>query len=171
MGSEDLTRLQAALEAAEAEVELRRTENAALADAYRAMPTDEGKESLRRGAGELAKARERLEAARRVLRIHEKTGSEHGLIAEGDRVVGTIAVKLSPGISQKERIEAITAALNEPLYLAAEELGVLVSTSPERYTRERPGRDAAGRTVLEVAGRVEGDVLVPAVSGRATRRT
>jgi hypothetical protein len=32
------------------------------------------------------------------------------------------------------------------------------------YTKEKPGRDDEGRTVIEVAGRVEGDRLVPAVS-------
>jgi hypothetical protein len=45
---------------------------------------------------------------------------------------------------------------------------VILSTVPSRYTRERPGRDAEGRTVLDVSGRAEGDLLVPAVS-RASR--
>ena len=40
----------------------------------------------------------------------------------------------------------------------------MLAAQPARYTKERPGRDAEGRTVLEVAGRVEGDRLVPAVS-------
>ena len=44
---------------------------------------------------------------------------------------------------------------------AAHELGLVVSASPSRFARERPGRDEGGKTVLDVTGRAEGDVLVP----------
>jgi hypothetical protein len=47
---------------------------------------------------------------------------------------------------------------------------VVLSATPSRYTRERPGRDAEGRTVLDVAGRVEGDLLTPAVGKGAKLR-
>ena len=50
---------------------------------------------------------------------------------------------------------------------ASNKLGIVMAASPAKYTRERPGRDAEGRTVLEVAGRVEGDQLVPAISRAA----
>jgi hypothetical protein len=89
---------------------------------------------------------------------------EHGIIAKDGRVTGSIAVQIAPGTSHEARARAIDEALTEPLSNAAEELRVVLSAAPSRYTRERPGRDAEGRTVLDIGGRVEGDLLVPAVS-------
>jgi hypothetical protein len=162
--------LEAELAAAEADVTRLRAENAVLAEAFREAPSDEGREGLKRGAASLAAARDRVEAAEAALRVLERTGTERGLVAEGGRVVGSIAVMLAPGISRQEREKAIGAALGDPLEAAATELGVLLATSPERFTRERPGRDAEGCTVLDVMGRVEGDVLVPAITTRNLRR-
>jgi hypothetical protein len=99
--------------------------------------------------------------------VFKKTGSSHGLVAEEGRVVGSIAVTVKPGATRVEREKLIDDALAEALNNAAEELGVVLAASPEHYTKERPGRDAEGRTILEVAGRVEGDRLVPAVSRAA----
>lgn len=169
MTSPELDALKEALRVAEADVVRLRAENGALADAFRAEPTDAGKAGLRRGAEALAGARDRVDAARAALQVFEKTGTSHGIVAQSGRAFGTVAVDLPPGTSQREREKRVDAALGDPLAAAAAELGVVLASSPERYTRERPGRDAQGRTILEVAGRVEGDVLVPAVSKAAKK--
>jgi hypothetical protein len=122
---------------------------------------------LKRAAASLAAARDRVDVARAALRVFDKTGSPHGLVAEDGKVTGTISVLVKPGATQKEREAAIEEELSRRLDDAAEELGVVLAAKPVSFTRERPGRDAEGRTVLEVAGRIEGDYLVPAVSRAA----
>jgi hypothetical protein len=166
--SEDVkARLEAEVTAAREAIARLRKENAELAEAFRADPSDDRREQLKRAAASLASARDGLDAAQAALAVFEKTGSPHGLVAEEGRVTGTIAVLVKPGTSHAAREEAIDAELGPRLDEAARELGVVIATSPARYTKERPGRDAEGRTVLEVAGRVEGDRLVPAVSRAA----
>jgi hypothetical protein len=155
--------LEAQKNAAEAEVLRLRAEHKKLVEGA-------GRSEQRKASAAREAARERLEAATDALRVFDKTGSEHGLVAERDRVFGTVAVKLAPGITQDARVHAIDDALSEQLIAAAGELSVVLSAAPSRYTRERPGRDAEGRTVLEVAGRVEGDLLTPAVSRGAKLR-
>jgi hypothetical protein len=145
-----------------------RAENAEAAEKFREEPSDDKRELLKRGAQSLAEARDRVSAAKAALSVFEKTGSEHGLVAEDGKVFGSIAVSIKPGTSRAEREKAVDAALAEPLGGAAQQLGVVLAAAPGHYTRERPGRDEEGRTVLEVQGRVEGDRLVPAVS-RAAR--
>jgi hypothetical protein len=167
MTPSDLPALEAALAAAEADVARLRTENAALAEAFRASPTDAGREQLKRAAASLAAARDRLDAARAALQVFRKTGSPHGLVAEGGRVIGSIAVPLPPGTSSERREQIIGAALAPDLTAVAQSLGLVLAANPAAYTKELPGRDAEGRTVLEVAGRIEGDVLAPAVSRAA----
>jgi len=167
MGGDERTRLEAAVEAAEAEIERLRAENAAVAEAFRAEPKDDAREILKRGAKSLAAARDRLDAAKAALAVFDKTGSPHGVLAVNGHVTGTIAVKVAPGSSKVEREAAIEAALADELAKVADELGVVLSTTPEHFTKELPGRDAEGRTVLEVGGRVEGDRLIPAVSRAA----
>src|SRR5262245_52087642 len=165
--TDDLARLEADLEAAEADVTRLRGDNAKLAAAFREEPTDAGRELLKRAAASLASARDKVDVARAALEVFKKRGSPHGLVALEGRVTGTPAVAGKAGATRAEREATIEAALDEELAKAAEELGVVLAASPERYTRERPGRDEAGRTVLEVAGRVEGDRLVPSVSRAA----
>lgn len=160
----DEAELLADLEAAEADVTRLRIENGKLAEVFREEPTDARREGLKRAAASLAAARDRVEAAKTALEIFKKTGSRRGLVAERGRVVGSIAVLIKPGASREDRSKAIDEALTEPLATAASELGAVLAAAPERFTRERPGRDSEGRTVLDVAGRVEGDNLVPAVS-------
>ena len=167
MDSQERARLAGELAAAEADIARLRAENAELAAAFREEPTDARKDALKRAATSLHAARDRADAARAALEVFDKTGSPHGLVAEGGRVVGSIAVQVKPGATREEREQAIEAALSEALARAAAELGVVLGARPERYTRERPGRDTEGRTVLEIAGRVEGDVLMPAVSRAA----
>lgn len=162
MSSNDLSRLEANLDAAEAEVARLREENAQLAEAFRAEPTDDGREVLKRGAASLAAARDRVEAAKVALEVMRRTGSPHGLLAESGKVVGSTAVAIPAGTSSAERARRIEEALGGPLREAAQELGAVLGAAAEKYTRELPGRDEEGRTVLEVLGRVEGDVLVPA---------
>jgi hypothetical protein len=96
--------------------------------------------------------------------IVKKTGSLHGLLADEGRVAGSIVVLIPPGISREARENLIEGELTDKLTEAAETLGVVLAAAPMNYTKEKPGRDAEGRTVIEVAGRVEGDRLVPAVS-------
>jgi hypothetical protein len=164
---DDLARLEADLAAAEADVQRLREANAKLADDFRLDPTDDLREQLKRGAASLSAARDRADAARAARDVFKKTGSPYGLLAEGGKVSGAIGVVVKPGASRQEREHAIEEALSEKLSEAAAELGVVLAASPANYTRERPGRDPEGRTVLEVAGRVEGDRLVPAVSRAA----
>ena len=164
MSEDERAQLDADLAAAEADVARLRAENAELAATFRADPTDAGREILKRGAASLAAARDRVDTAKAALVVFEKTGSRHGLVADGGKVTGTIAVLLKPGTTQKERETAIDEALGERLDEAAVELGVVLAAKPVSFVRERPGRDAEGRTILEVGGRVEGDRLVPAVS-------
>jgi hypothetical protein len=95
--------------------------------------------------------------------------SMHEIEVKDGRVTGTLAIKIPPGTSQEARGEAIDDALAEPLAAAAGELGVVLSAAPSRYTRERPGRDEEGRTVLDVVGRVEGGLLIPDVKGKSLR--
>lgn len=167
MSQDDKSRLEADVAAAEAEVNRLRAEHAALAEDLRAEPDDDKHEQQRRAASSLSSARDRLDAARAARAVLEKTGSPYGLVAEDGRVTGAVAVVIKPGSSREAREAAIEAELDVRLAEAAQELGVVLAASPARYTRERPGRDAEGRTVLEVAGRVEGDRLVPAVSRAA----
>lgn len=167
MSEDDQTRLAADVAAADADVTRLRAENADLAAAFREDPSDDGREGLKRAAASLAAARDRLDAARAVLAVFEKTGSIHGLVADNGKVTGTIAVAVPPGATRDEREAAVERALDEQLAAVADELGVVLAARPSSYTRERPGRDAEGRTVIEVAGRVEGDRLMPAVSRAA----
>jgi hypothetical protein len=156
--------------AAEEAVARLRAENAELAATFRAEPTDEGREILKRAAASLAAARDRVDAAKAALTVFEKTGSPHGLVAQDGKVLGTITVAVPPGTTQAAREEAIDRELGDRLHEAAEELGVVLAAKPISFTRERPGRDPEGRTVLEVAGRVEGDRLVPALSRASKNR-
>jgi hypothetical protein len=165
--SAERSRLTEAVSAAAAEVARIKAENAELAEELREDPTEDKREALRMAALALASAKDGLDTARAALAVFEKTGSPHGLVAEGGAVKGTIAIEARPGWSQQEREGAIEAAIDAPLHAAAEELGVVLATAPAKYTKERPGRDLEGRMVLEVAGRVEGDRLVPAVSRAA----
>jgi hypothetical protein len=159
--------LTAELVAAEEVLARLRGENAELAAAFRAEPTEETRELLKRAAASLAAARDRVDVAKAALHVFDKTGSPHGLIAEEGKVTGTIAVLVKPGATQQEREAVIEQELAARLDEAVLELGVVLAAKPSNFTRERPGRDAEGRTVLEVAGRVEGDRLVPAVSRAA----
>lgn len=164
MENPDLARLEDALTEARADVARIRAENAKLADAYREDPSDSNREVMKRGASSLSAARDREAEARAAVAIMKKTGSRHGLLAEEGRVAGSIAVVLPPGISREKREDLIEAALGDQLTEAAESLGVVLAAAPRSFTKEKPGRDAEGRTVIDVAGRVEGDRLVPAVS-------
>lgn len=167
MTQDEKSRIEAEVAAAQAEIARVREENAHLAEDFRLDP-DEGKRAeLKRAAATLASARDRLDAAKAALTVLEQTGSLHGLVTEKGRVTGTIAVPAKVGWTQQERERAIDAALDEHLGAAAEELGVVLAAPPVKYTKERPGRDAEGRMILEVAGRVEGDRLMPAVSRAA----
>lgn len=166
----DKSPLEAELAAAEADVTRLRAENAKLADEFRAHPSDNNRELLKRAAASLSSARDRVETAKMALAIFEKTGSHYGLLAEDGRVAGAVAVKIPPGISSQEREKMINDVLSAELSEAAKELGVVLAAAPDRFTRERPGRDTEGRTVLDVSARVEGDTLVPAVSKTARLR-
>ncbi len=116
----------------------------------------------------LNKARGRLEDAQELLARFNKSGQEHAVVVLGNRVTGTLAVRVAPGTSQQARLQIIEDALAEPLAAAVTELSVVLAAAPSKYVRERMGRDSEGRTVFEVEGVVEGDVLVPAL--RQTRR-
>lgn len=167
MSEQDKARLEADVAEAQAELARLRAENNKAAAAYREDRTEAGRGTLKKAAAALAQARDRLAAAKGALAVLEKTGSLHGLIAENGLVLGTVAVAVKGGSTREVREAAIEAELNEKLYAIAEELGVVLAARPAAFTRERLGRDAEGRTVLDVHGLVEGDRLVPAVSRAA----
>jgi hypothetical protein len=159
--SSALPEAEAELSAAEADVARLRAQNQALAEDFRKDPTDSAKEGLRRAAASLSTARDRVDAAKARVALVTRTGSPYGVIAEKGHVFGAIAVMLPPGSTRADREKAIDGALSEPLSAAAKDLGLIVSAAPSRFVRERPGRDAEGKTVLDVLGRAEGDLLVP----------
>lgn len=156
--------LQDAVKEAEANTKRIREQNSALSDDFRKDPSEAKREILKRAAQSLADAKEKVDAAKTALAIFDKKGSPHGLLAQDGKVVGSVALKIPPGTSHEKRIQLIDEALTDPLDAAAKELGAVLAATPERFTKERPGRDANGCTVLDVAGRVEGDRLVPAIS-------
>lgn len=156
-----LDEVTAELAAAQADVARIRAENQALAEAFRADPTEEGRELLKRGAASLSAARDRVDAAAGRVTLVKKTGERFGVIAEGGRVLGQVAVLIGARSTKSAREKAIDDALGSQLVDAASALGLVLAASPSRYTRERPGRTADGKTVLDVLGRAEGDVLVP----------
>jgi len=156
--------LEAELAAAEADVARLRADNAKLAEDFRKEPSDGSREILKRAAASLSAARDRVASAKTALEVLKRTGSQHGLLAEEGRVAGTIAVLIKAGASREDRTNAIDEMLAGPLADAATQLGAVLAAAPERFVRERPGRDSQGRTVLDVIGRVEGDTLVPAIS-------
>lgn len=167
---DDRATLDAELAEAEADVTRIREQNKALSDGFREDPTEDNRELLRRGAASLSAARDRVDKAKAAIELFETTGSIHGLLAKDGQVVGTVAVAIPPGTSREARERAIDDVLSNDLHRAADSLGAVLAASPASYTRERPGRDGEGRTVLEVCGRVEGDRLVPAVSRGAGKR-
>ncbi|WP_437543507.1 hypothetical protein WME95_34165 [Sorangium sp. So ce327] len=167
MSSIDLSQYEADVAAAEAEVTRIREANAELAEKYRGVPAEDAREILRRGAASLAAARDRCEAARVALKLAQTTGSPHGLLAKDGVVAGSVAVVIPAGSSSGERARLVEEALSAELTGAARDLGVVLAAPADRYTRERPGRDAEGRTILDVSGHVEGDLLMPAVSKAA----
>jgi hypothetical protein len=166
MSSDARERLESVRKAAEAEVERLKGEHDKLAEKIAKVGDDspDRRTELRRRKAMVVDARETLKDAEEALRLFDKTGKEHAIVAEGKRVFGSIAVRVPPGSSHEARGHAIDEELSGPLADVAEELGVVLAAAPSRYTRERPGRDAEGRTVLDVLGRIEGDTLVPAVS-------
>jgi serine/threonine protein kinase HipA of HipAB toxin-antitoxin module len=157
-------KLAAEVRAAEAEVERLREAKAETKEAASRDVSEEERVARKQVSAALNKARERLEEARLVLERFDKSGQEHAIVVQGNRAVGSIAVHVPPGTSHETRGQLVDETLADPLAKAAEELGVVLAAAPSRYVRERSGRDAEGRTVLDVEGVVEGDVLVPAVN-------
>lgn len=88
---------------------------------------------------------------------------------QGDEVIGVVAVRLDPGITKEARASAIADALTPHLVRIAEGASVVVAADAQKFTRERPGRDAEGRTVLDVRGRIEGDRVVPDLGALKSR--
>lgn len=156
-------KLEAEVRAAEAEVKRIREERAERAEAADRDVSEEER-AVRKGlSAALSKARNRLEDAQAALERFDKSGKEHAVVAQGNRAAGSVAVRVPPGSSHEQRLQIIEDALAEPLAEAAAELGVVLAATPSKFARERSGRDAEGRTVLDVEGVVEGDVLVPAI--------
>ena len=170
MSADVKQRLIEARDEAEAEVTARKEAHAELAEINRLEASPRSHTAWRQSAAALAAARERLELSTAALKRFEELGDELGLWVEGDRVLGTVAVRIAPGTSQEQRLRAIADELDGPLSDVASRLGAVLGSSWERYCRERPGRDAQGRVVLEVFARVERDVVVPALPGQGKLR-
>ncbi|AKT38292.1 hypothetical protein [Chondromyces crocatus] len=157
-------RLEADLAEAQATVKRLDEEHAEIGVQLREEPGEQGRAERRRVAAEREEARSRVQSAQTGLTLLRLQGSPFGLIAEDEGVLGMIAVTVPKGTSTAQREKIIAEDLVEQLTSAARSLGVVLGASADRYTRERRGRDSAGRTVLDVLGRIEGDLLVPAVS-------
>jgi hypothetical protein len=78
-------------------------------------------------------------------------------------VQGEVALVVPPGTPAAEQDRLLLQALNGPLSDAVREMGVVLAAAPRKYARPLPGKDAEGRTRFFVAGRVEGEALVPAL--------
>jgi len=156
-------RLAAEVQAAEADVERLKKAKAERKEAAERDVSEEERTERKHLSASLNKARARLEEAKEVLERFDKSGQEHAVVAQGKRVAGSIAVRVPPGSSHEARQQLIDDVLTGPLEAAASELGAVLAAAPSKYVRERSGRDAEGRTVLDVEGAVEGDLLVPAV--------
>lgn len=161
-------KLAAEVRAIEAEIELLREAKAKRKDAADRDVSEEERTERKQLSTALNKARGRLEQARALLERYEKSGREHAIVVQGDRIKGTIAVRIPPGGSSEQRLQLLEDALTEQMAAAVDELGVVLAAAPVKYVRERPGRDAEGQTIFDVDGLVEGDFLVPAVRAAKT---
>jgi len=113
------------------------------------------------------------------VKIARATGERYGVLVEEELLHGILAVDLEPGTSQQHRHEVVIEAVSQALGAKADELGLILTASPDRFARpprrdatqaEKP-KDAGSRLIVEVAGRIEGDYLVPALSRRSKRRS
>ncbi|HMY17857.1 MAG TPA: hypothetical protein PKA58_16150 [Polyangium sp.] len=161
-------KLAAEVRAIEAEIELLREAKAKRKDAADRDVSEEERTERKQLSTALNKARGRLDQARALLERYEKSGREHAIVVQGDRIKGTIAVRIPPGGSSEQRLQLLEDALTEQMAAAVDELGVVLAAAPVKYVRERPGRDAEGQTIFDVDGLVEGDFLVPAVRAAKT---
>lgn len=160
--TDERDRLAREAEEAKARVKERRQERTARARALREEGTAEAKQALARATEALREAETGLEEATRALAIGQATGSAFGLVLGEDGALrGAVALLVPPGTAKDERARLIADALAEELTELASAHGLVLSASPDRYARERPGRDPEGRTILDVSGRAEGDYLVP----------
>ena len=83
------------------------------------------------------------------------------LEVKGKTVQGEFALAVAPGTLAKDRDREIDALLAGPLSDAADRLGVVMAAAPSAFARPLPGKDESGRVRFQVAGRVEGERLVP----------
>lgn len=161
-------KLAAEVAAAETEIELLREAKAKRKDAPDREVSEEERAERKQLSTAINKARGRLEQARAVLDRYDRSGREHAVVVQGDRVKGTIAVRIPPGGSSEQRLKLLEDVLAEQLDAVITTLGVVLAATPAKYVRERPGRDADGQTIFDVDGLVEGDFLVPAVKSAKT---
>ena len=163
-------KLEEEVRAAEAEIVRIREQRAERKGGKGSDVSEEERTARKQLSAALSKARTRLEYAKAVLERFDKSGQEHAVVAQGGRAAGSIVVRVIPGTSHEERLQLIDEALAEPLAAVASELGVVLAAAPSKFARERTGRDAEGKTVLDVEGIVEGDLLVPAIRQARKRR-
>jgi hypothetical protein len=119
----------------------------------------------RQGTSALAEARRKVADLEQRLRRVGRPEPE-GPTFRGDLLQGLLPVAIPPGSTRAQREALVTEALTPLLDAVADERSLVLVAAPIRYVHERPGRDAEGRTVLEVWARAEGDRLVPAVRQR-----
>ena len=90
----------------------------------------------------------------------------------GAELRGAFALVVAPGTPAAQRDRLVDRLLTQPLFAAAEELGVVLGADPHCFARPLDGKDEQGRTRFSILGRVEGDRLVPArpSDGRDAKR-
>lgn len=81
--------------------------------------------------------------------------------AQSPTVEGEFALAIAPGTRSADIERLVRETVVDDLNRAAAELGAVVGASTEAFVREKPGRDADGRTVFLVRGRLEGGRLLP----------
>ena len=171
MSTDDEGLLRANVAAAECEVrQLRASKKCGASTLGRYEDSPDGAATGPSISERLRVARQRLTDAQRALAVFTRTGTVHGMVAEDGEVYGTVAVLITPGAGADARQVAIEWALQGRLETLARDLGAVLAARPASYTKERPGRDAQGRVVLVVEGRVEGDRLVPTDARAPSRR-
>ncbi len=87
-----------------------------------------------------------------------------------DDVRGEVWIALKPGTTVKQREKILDEHLNDPLFEASIQMGVVLSADPHTYAQMTNHRDDKQRTQFLVQARIEGDKLVPIRLRRRKRK-
>jgi hypothetical protein len=80
---------------------------------------------------------------------------------DGTDFFGELALEVPVGTQAAARDRMIDAALTAELSALAQKLGAVLVSSPHKFAKPVPGKDAEGNTVFSIRGRREGEQLLP----------